>query len=100
MRVMYAHAALQTDREYCVVHKHLIYYRHPDAPVHMVTTNVRFYIDDTHLPLTHAKVSHLRFSVGRCVCELLNGENPVQAKGSPIWKIVPQENNLLYSINN
>ena len=59
--------------------KHLVYYWRPDAPVHMVTTNGRFYTHGAHSALTcatyTAKVSHVRFSVKCCDREFLNREN-------------------------
>ena len=67
---------LLADREYCVALVHKQAPRRPDAPVHMVTMNGRFYI---HSALTRAtctaKVSHVRFSVGCCDREFLNREN-------------------------
>ena len=52
---------LQMDREYVSLsftNKHLVYYWpyawRPDAPIHMVTTNGRFYTHGTHSALTRA----------------------------------------------
>ena len=53
----------------------------------------------TYPMLTRAKVSHMRFSVRCCDHEFLNQKISAQAKGSPIGKFAPQENNPLYSSN-